>query len=765
MENKKSNIEPTSPAKLTGLILKSPKKVAAGLGSIFAALKHASKEIGLIQSLPTLLKANQRNGFDCPGCAWPDPEDHRSSIGEYCENGVKAIAEEATKESVSPEFFQLRSIEALSQQSDFWLGKQGRITHPVILREGKSHYEKIEWIDAFHLIANKLNLLNSSNEAIFYTSGRTSNEAAFLQQLFVRMYGTNNLPDCSNMCHESSGVALKETLGIGKGSVKLEDFEHAQVIVISGQNPGTNHPRMMSALKKAKHNGAKIIAINPLKEAGLLGFQDPQNPGDILGKPTTVADLYLQVNINGDLSLIKALLWHLWQYEKEGKNVFDHDFINTYTSGYEELIQQLNLVKVDDLIQSSGVSAGLVKEAADMLANHDRIIWCWAMGLTQHINAVATIREIVNLLLLKGSIGKSGAGTCPVRGHSNVQGDRTMGITSKPSSNLLNKLKEVFEFEPPISIGYDVVESIQAMKAGKVKVFFAMGGNFLSASPDTNYTASALSNCDLTVHVSTKINRSHLITGKESIILPCLGRTEQDIQASGAQIVTVENSMGIVHRSQGHRTPVSSHLKSEPYIIAELAYHTLGAKYNIDWRQLVENYDLIRDLIAKVIPGCENYNSRVRQSNGFYLPNDARESVFHTPSGKAIITVNELSHTHLKNDEYLMMTIRSHDQFNTTIYGLNDRYRGILNERRVIMMNPKDIEREGLSTQQEVDLSSESNEEIRWARKFLVVPYDIPSKCVATYFPEANPLIPIHITAEKSNTPISKSVQVRIHPT
>ncbi|MEM9721510.1 MAG: FdhF/YdeP family oxidoreductase [Bacteroidota bacterium] len=762
MSRKKSL--PYSPEQLQNLKLSSPKTIAAGAEALKSAIKHAVREMGWVATLPTLSKANQKGGFDCPGCAWPDPDDKRSSLGEYCENGVKAIAEEATRKRVGPSFFATYSVEELSRKDDLWIGKSGRITHPMVLRKGATHYEPIEWEEAFSLVADTLNALPNPNQATFYTSGRTSNEAAFLYQLFVRMYGTNNLPDCSNMCHESSGVALAETVGIGKGSVKLEDFEKAEVICISGQNPGTNHPRMLSALKKAKKNGAKIIAINPLKEAGLLNFRDPQNPADLLGKTTQLADLYLQVQINQDVALAKALLILLKQAEEEYGGVFDQEFINQQTEGYEALMAHMEEQSLDSLIESTKIPKEAIQEFAQLLASSKRIIWCWAMGLTQHKNAVDNIREVVNILLLKGSIGKPGAGTCPVRGHSNVQGDRTMGISHKPSAAFLQKLTTNFSFDPPKGTGLDVVESIEAMHKGKVRVFFAMGGNFLSASPDTEFTAEALQNCKLTVHVSTKLNRSHLIHGEEALILPCISRTEKDLQASGKQFVSIENSMGVVHMSEGRKFPASSELRSEPAIIADLAIACLGETKGFSWKQAKDNYDYIREAIAQTIPGCENYNNRVRVPGGFYLPNCAREKSFHTASQKAQLTINQVAFNALEEGEYLMMTIRSHDQFNTTLYGMDDRYRGVENERRVIFMNREDINRAGLKSLQIVHLSSEYDGKKRWARTFQVIPYDIPSTCVATYFPEANPLVPIHITADRSNTPASKSIRIRIHP-
>ncbi|MBL6448127.1 FdhF/YdeP family oxidoreductase [Fulvivirga sp. 29W222] len=757
-----SKIKAQPPEKHTGIKLTHPQKLAGGIPAIVSSMKHIYGEVGVLEGTKTMLKINQFKGFDCPGCAWPDPDKERSVV-EFCENGAKAVAEEATTARVDATFFRKYSVEELSGWSDYKIGKSGRVMEPMILKEGSTHYEPISWKAAFDTIGKQLNTLKSPDEAIFYTSGRTSNEAAFLYQLFVRQYGTNNLPDCSNMCHESSGSGLSETVGIGKGSVKLEDFYEAEVIMIIGQNPGTNHPRMLIALQKAKENGAKIITINPLSEAGLIRFKHPQKPLDVIGSGTKLTDLFLQVRVNGDVPLLKAMIKLLLEREKEAPGtVLDHEFIKNSTSGYEDLITDLGKYNLDELIAQTSITREKIEEAVDLLVGKKKIIACWAMGLTQHKNAVDNIREVVNLLLLKGSIGKPGAGTCPVRGHSNVQGDRTMGIWEKLKPEFGKKLKEVFNFEPPHKEGYDVVGAIKAMAEGKAKFFFAMGGNFLSATPDTELTARALEQCEMTVHVSTKLNRSHLVHGKTALILPCLGRTELDMQHSGKQFVTVENSTGVVHQSRGGKSPASTHLLSEPKIVAELAKATLGDKSNVDWDHLVSDYDHIRDVIEQTIPGFDNYNERVRKPGGFYLPNGAREGNFKTLTGKANFTVNKNPDHKQADDEYLMMTIRSHDQYNTTIYGLDDRYRGILHERRVVLMNGEDIKQAGLKLEEEVDLVSNYDGEKRIAKNFLVIPYDIPSRCIGTYFPEANVLIPYNHYAHTSKTPISKSVVVKV---
>ncbi len=758
--DKKPKAQP--PETFTGIKIGKPKKKAVGTKAVAESLKQMRQYMKPGDALKVSLALNQKGGIDCPGCAWPDPDDERSKLGEYCENGIKAIAEEATKKRITAKFFKKHSVQEMSEWSDFEIGKQGRLTEPMMLRQGATHYEPISWEAAFDLIGTELKTLKSPDEAIFYTSGRTSNEAAFLYQLFVREYGTNNLPDCSNMCHESSGKGLGSTVGIGKGSVTLPDLYEAEVIIVMGQNPGTNHPRMLTALERCKENGGQIIFINPIPEAGLMTYINPQRPGKILTGGTKLTDLYLQVKANGDVALLKAIM--LLLLEEEHKNpgsVFDLDFIQNKTEGYEALLEDLQAYSFDELAVESGIEGKKIRKAAKMLKDKSKIIICWAMGITQHENGVDNVREIVNLLLLKGSIGKRGAGTCPVRGHSNVQGDRTMGIWEAPPQKLLDSIEKTFGFKPPQHHGYAVVDAIEAMHQGKATVFFAMGGNFISATPDTEYTAEALRNCSLTVHVSTKLNRSHLVHGRQALILPCLGRTDVDQQADGEQFVSVENSMGVVHSSQGILKPVSKQLKSEPYIVAHLAKASLKNS-KIDWENMVANYDYIRDGIEKVIPGFDNYNERVREPGGFYLPNGARDGKFNTPSGKAHFTINQTSDLQLKSGEYLMMTNRSHDQYNTTIYGLDDRYRGIYNERRVVMMNKADMKAAGLKAKDVVNLTSHFKGKTRIAKRFIIVPYDVARQCVVTYFPEANVLVPLGQQARGSKTPASKSVIIRM---
>ncbi len=762
-DEKINQAEEENPDQFTGLKLGTPKEVAAGIPAVISSVQQVFGEMNIGRGWKALAALNQKDGYDCPGCAWPDPDNERSHIAEYCENGAKAIAEEATSKKLTTDFFTNNSVVELSKLSDFEIGRKGRIAQPMYLPKGARHYEEISWESAFEKMAFHLNNLESPDEAVFYTSGRTSNEAAFLYQLFVREFGTNNLPDCSNMCHESSGVALTDALGIGKGSVKLEDFYLAEVIIILGQNPGTNHPRMLTALQKAKEKGAMIITINPLSETGLISFSNPQTLKGALGIKAKLTDLFLQVKINGDMALLKAIMLLLLDEENEHPgNVFDQSFIIDHTHGYGEFISMLKKNNLDELSRISGVSLNKIKEAVSILKFKKRIIACWAMGLTQHKNAVDTIREVVNLLLLKGSIGKPGSGTCPVRGHSNVQGDRTMGIYEKPSPEFLQRIEKTFGFVPPTIDGLDTVESIHAMHTGKAKVFIAMGGNFLSASPDTKYTADALRKCRLTVHVSTKLNRSHLIHGEEALILPCLGRSDKDLVNGEEQFVSTENSMGVIQLSKGNLIPISDKLLSEPLIVAKLAMATIGKRSKVNWDLYLKHYDFIRKDIAFTIPGFENYNERVRKPGGFYLPNAARDGSFTTLTGKANFNSAEITEHKLAPDELMMMTIRSHDQFNTTIYGLNDRYRGIYNERRVILMNIDDMQRLALKPGDVVDIYNHYDGVERVARKFILVAYDIPPQCVATYFPETNVLVPINSNAEKSNTPTSKTVIVTL---
>lgn len=747
----------TNPVKI-----KPPKRKAGGLPGVAAATGHAAKYMRVGAALKVASQLNQKGGVDCPGCAWPDPDDDRSKLGEYCENGMKAIAEEAQKKTIGAAFFAQHTVAELATWSDFQLGKAGRLAEPLILRPGSTHYEPITWDTAFTHIGGALKALPDPNEAVFYTSGRTSNEAAFMYQLFVRSFGTNNMPDCSNMCHESSGVGMTRTIGVGKGTVTLEDLHQSELIIVMGQNPGTNHPRMLTALEKCKENGGKIITVNPLEEAGLLNFVNPQRLGKILGSGTSLTDLYLQPTVNGDVALLKAIMLRLWHQDREqGGNFLDWEFITNHTTGYEALIEDLRQQDFNTLAEACGVPRAQILEAVEMIRKTKRMIVCWAMGITQHENGVDNVQEIINLLLLKGAFGRPGSGACPVRGHSNVQGNRTMGIWEAPTPAFLDALQHRFSFVPPRTHGYGTVEAIHAMHAGKVRVFFALGGNFLSASPDTAYTAAALQRCDLTVHVSTKLNRSHLVTGQTALILPCLGRTEIDMQAQGEQFVTVEDSMSVVHRSKGVLAPCSPHLLSEPAIVGRLAAATLGTK-PVDWAAWVADYDLVREAIADTVPGFGQYNEKVREDFGFYLPNGPRERHFPTPSGKAHFTVNPVPVQPLAAGEYVLMTIRSHDQFNTTIYGMDDRYRGVHHARRVLFMHPDDMAERGWKAKDKVNITNHHGGVRRVAEAFALVPYAIPRRCLAAYFPEANVLVPIDSFAAHSKTPASKRIVVTL---
>ena len=747
----RKNAYATTPPDNNRLKLSKPKLVAAGIGAVKSTTAHSLKKMGFTKTIKTLTTINQPRGFDCPGCAWPDPEN--ASAFEFCENGAKAVADEATKKRVTPEFMALNTVQSLSKQSDYWINAQGRITEPMILKAGTDNYSPISWDNAFSMIAEQIQKSDDPDKSVFYTSGRTSNEAAFLYQLFVRSLGTNNLPDCSNMCHESSGHAMRETIGIGKATVTLDDFNHADLILVIGQNPGTNHPRMLTALRDAKRKGAKIIHINPLAEAGLKRFKHPQDYMTLTFGSDELADLHLQVKIGSDAALMHGLIKVSLELD-----ALDKSFIESKTIGFEDMKKAASATTWEEIEISTGLTRLHIEKAGRMVALSNATIACWAMGLTQHKNAVGVIQEVSNLLLMGGHIGKRGAGLCPVRGHSNVQGDRTVGIWEKPSESFLVKLDDATGITSPRGHGLDVVESIRAMGDSDVDLLFCMGGNFISATPDTLATARAIRNVELTVQVSTKLNRSHLVTGKTALILPCLGRTEIDIQNDIGQFVSVENSMGIVHTSTGGLQPASPQLKSEPWIVAQLAEKVIGSG-KIDWLKMAANYDGIRDLMSNALAGFENYNTRVRTLNGFALPNPPRDSQsFNTPDGKAHFVVNPLPDISIDDDKYVMMTIRSHDQYNTTIYGLDDRYRGIKGNRRVIMMNAQDMVDRGWKTRHYVDITSHFEGETRTADGWQLVAFDIPRGNIATYFPEANVLIPLNSTADKSNTPTSKWV-------
>ena len=772
MQNDHGNNKGERPEDMGELKVSEVYDTAAGTRAVLDSMKDTFKKSGVIDGSKLLLNLNQKKGIDCNSCAWADPDGDRT-FAEFCESGAKAIADEATTKRVTPDFFAKYTVEELSRQSDQWLNAQGRITQPMILEKNAANFQPISWEEAFDTLADELNSLNSPDEAIFYTSGRTSNETAFMYQLFVRQFGTNNLPDCSNMCHESTSFALAESIGLGKASIRLEDLEDTDLIIIIGQNPGTCAPRMMSSLEAAKRKGAKIIAVNPLPEAGLMNFTNPnpqhyENPLNyplaMLGlRSTQFADLFLPITIGGDMAFLKGVMKTLVEMEKESSTpIFDYEFIDGKTAGYQEFIANLNTISWEDIIEQSGLSREEIAEVAEMYAKAKRVITCWAMGVTQHREAVATIQDIANLHFLRGNIGRQGAGLCPVRGHSNVQGDRTMGIWDKIKPEFAEKLEKEFSFKVPTEEGFDVVRSIEAMHDGRAKIFFAMGGNFLMATPDTDFTADALRNCSLTAQVITKLNRTALVTGKRSLILPCLGRTEKDLQNGIEQYQTTESTMLNVQVTHGILEPASEDLRSEPWIVGKLANAVLGEKSTVDWQAMIENYDVVRDSIARTVKGCENYNENVKRPGGFYMPNPPRDGVFPTETGKAIFKSSKLEKIVLEDEQLIMTTIRAHDQFNTAIYELNDRYRGINGSRRVILMNETDIKERGLMKGEVVDITSYFDDGERFAESFIIVPYPIPKQCAATYFPEANVLVPLKSTAKNSNCPTSKSVIISV---
>jgi formate dehydrogenase major subunit len=760
------NEPPTDGLTEEPLAVHDPKRWAAGVPGVVRSLAYSQTQMGTRRSLLTLLRVNQKHGFDCPGCAWPEPD--KPKLAEFCENGAKAVAEEATTRRITPEFFAAHSVAELAGCTDYWLGQQGRLTQPMVKRAGSDHYEPISWEGAYDLVAQELNALGSPDEAAFYTSGRCSNEAAFVYQLFARAYGTNNLPDCSNMCHESSGEALSQTIGVGKGSVSLEDLVKADLILVVGQNPGTNHPRMLGTLEEAKDAGASIVSINPLPEAGLLRFKNPQRVNGVVGRGTELSDQFLQIRVNGDLALFQALNRKLLEAEDAAPGtVLDHEFITEHTDDFAEFATHIRTLSWDDVRAATGLDMTEIDELALRVRRSDRIVVCWAMGLTQHKNSVPTIREIVNFLMLRGNLGRPGAGVCPVRGHSNVQGDRTMGIWEKPPASWLDALRDEFGFEPPRRHGFDVVHTIQAMRDGRVKVFVCVGGNFVAASPDTQATSAAMRKCRLSVQVSTKLNRSHAVTGETALILPTLGRTEVDEQPTGPQFVTVEDSMSVVHASRGTLPPASPALRSEVRIVCELARRTLGDRVPVPWESMAADYSAIRERIERVVPDCQGYRIRVARPGGFVLDNPVRDRrEFPTATGKGNFTVNHLHVLRVPPGRLLLQTIRSHDQFNTTIYGLEDKYRGIKGGRRVVFVSPDDLEELGLVDGQPVDLVSEWHDGVeRRATAFRIVAYPTARGCAAAYYPETNVLVPLDSTADISNTPTSKSVIVRLEPT
>ncbi|WP_203580339.1 FdhF/YdeP family oxidoreductase [Microbacterium hibisci] len=813
---------PKSDIDETRVHVSRPKKVAVGVPAVLHALEYANEQMGVARSVQTLRRVNQKDGFDCPGCAWP--EEDKRHIAEFCENGAKAVAEEATLRRVGPEFFATHSLDQLRAHDDWWLGQQGRLTHPMILDEGDTHYRPISWDDALALVADELRALDDPDEAVFYTSGRTSNEAAFLYQLLVRGVGTNNLPDCSNMCHESSGSALTETIGIGKGTVSIEDVHEADLLIVAGQNPGTNHPRMLSALEKAKQRGATIIAVNPLPEAGLIRFENPQTVRGVAFGGTKLADAFVQIRLGGDQALFQAIGKHLLEAEAADGGVLDDDFIAEHTSGFDAYRQAMTDASWPELVKATGIPEKGLRRVGEAVRRSRATIVCWAMGLTQHKHSVPTLREIVNVLLLQGNIGRSGAGLCPVRGHSNVQGDRTVGIYEKPSTAFLDALDAEFGFAAPREHGFDTVQAIRAMRDGRVRFFMSMGGNFVSATPDTRVVEAGMAQVGLTVHVSTKLNRSHVVTGRRALILPTLGRTDRDRRGGAEQRVTVEDSMGAVHASRGRLAPPSEELLSEVAIVARLSALVFGsgtasptpafateaaadpARHDrgypertpteeaaqahrtdpaeahppvaelveaanvphADWAALEADYALIRSHIERVVPGFEGYEERIDKGRTLHLPNGPRDARrFATVDGKARFTANPLEYPRIPRGRLLLQTLRSHDQYNTTIYGKDDRYRGIHDGRRVVLVNAKDIQQLGFAEDDIVDLVSEwttpgGSVEERRAEEFRIVAYSTPRGNAAAYYPETNVLVPLDSVADVSGTPTSKSVVVRL---
>jgi len=750
------------------------KGAAGGWGALASVARAWLTSDNALKNLRIMLKTNQNGGFDCPGCAWGDSPE--KGMVMFCENGAKAVNWEATKRRVDAAFFAKHSVTSLLEQSDYWLEYQGRLTEPMSYDAETDRYKPISWSAAFALIGKHLQGLSSPNQAEFYTSGRASNEAAYLYQLFVRAYGTNNFPDCSNMCHEASGVALAQSVGVGKGTVTFDDFEHADAIFVWGQNPGTNHPRMLEPLREAVKRGAQVVCINPLKERGLERFQHPQHPIEMLtngDKPTNTA--YFRPALGGDMAIMRGMAKFLLQWERDAQKagepaVFDHDFLNEHSANVLEYLAAVDDTPWEQIVEQSGLTLVEIEQAARMYAKSKNVIMCWAMGITQHRHSVSTIQEIANLMLLRGNIGRPGAGLCPVRGHSNVQGDRTMGINERPPVAFLDSLERRFQFKVPRQNGHNVVEAIHAMAEGRAKVFIGLGGNFAQATPDSSRTFQALSNCDLSVQISTKLNRSHLAHGKDALILPCLGRTDIDIQTEGPQAVTVEDSFSMVHASNGQLQPLSNQMRSEPSIIAGIAAATLGSK-PVDWNWLVADYSRIRDLIADTIPGFRDFNEKVKNPGGFYLGSSAGARKWNTPSGRANFRPNvlpkDLVHERTRATgvlpDLIMQSMRSHDQYNTTIYGLNDRYRGVKGQRDVLFVNEADIIRLGFKPGQKADIVSiwDDGRERR-VKGFTLLAFDIPAGQAAAYYPEVNPLVPLESIGDGSHTPTSKFVAIRL---
>ncbi|NRA22492.1 MAG: FdhF/YdeP family oxidoreductase [Oceanospirillaceae bacterium] len=758
--------------------ISSYKGSAGGWGALASTTKHLLQSKRPIRNIIGLLKTNQHQGFDCPGCAWGDAKGHSIS---FCENGAKAVNWEATKKKVGIAFFAKYSVSYLETQSDYFLEYQGRLTHPLRYNSVTDHFEAIEWQEAFSLIAKHLNKLESADQAEFYTSGRASNEAAFLYQMFVRSFGTNNFPDCSNLCHEASGVAMKESIGVSKGTVSLEDFAQADAIFVFGQNPGTNHPRMLEELRQASRRGATVVSFNNLRERGLERFTNPQSPVEMLSNGhTTISKHYYTPKLGGDMALLRGIVKALLILDKEAlargeKSLLDVDFLAEHSAGLNDYMSLVTATPWEILVEQSGISRADMEKIGQIYASSERVICTWAMGLTQHKHSVITLQEVLNLLLLRGNIGKAGAGACPVRGHSNVQGDRTMGINEKAPAPLLDKLEQLLAKKMPREAGHNAIQAVKAMSEGRSKVFIGLGGNFAAAMPDTDVTRQALANCDLTVNISTKLNRSHLTPGKDALILPCLGRTELDVTSKGEQRITVEDSMSMVHSSGGVLAPASKHLKSEVNIIASIAHNTLS-QTNMDWMALADDNSKIRLLIEKCIDGFEGFNRRIETPGGFYLGNSAAKRIWMTESGRANIKSNplpkrliaeQISRERQRKKQqgkiFTLQTMRSHDQYNTTIYGFNDRYRGIKGQRMVIFMNAEDMQDLALDAEQTVTITSHWHDgKERSVSGFKAVPYDIPKGNMAAYYPETNPLVALDSYGDRSFTPTSKAIAISI---
>ena len=750
--------------------IKPYQAAAGGWGSLEATTRFVMDSKQALKNMRNLMRMNKAKGFDCPGCAWGD--DNKSTFS-FCENGAKAVTWEATRRFIDAEFFAAHSVSKLYAQSDYFLEYQGRLTEPLRYNRLTDHYEPISWDNAFSLIAQHIHAMDNPDQMELYTSGRASNEASWLYQLFGRMVGTNNFPDCSNMCHEASGSGLKRSIGVGKGTIRLDDFDHADAIFVFGQNPGTNHPRMLHSLRHAADRGAKIVTFNTLRERGLERFADPQKPLEVVtSKAGAISSTYYQPNLGGDMAAVRGMVKALAETHRARiaageKGLFDEAFINAATQGVEAYLDAVDATSWQQIEQQSGLSEQQLREAAAIYQSADRVICTWAMGITQHKHSVDTVREIVNLQLLFGQLGKKGAGLCPVRGHSNVQGNRTMGIDEKPSQAFLDALAQHFNFEPPRAPGHNTVEALEAMLRDEIKVLIALGGNLAAAAPDSPRTEEAMQRCGLTVHISTKLNRSHLVPGKESLILPTLGRTEQDIQASGPQFITVEDSFSMVHASEGVGKPLASTQRSETAIVAGIANAVLSS-FKVDWLALAADYDKIRDHIAATIPGFADFNKKCEQPGGFYLGNAAAELRFNTPGGKAHFSAAALPTSLFPQlgdikVPFTLQSLRSHDQYNTTIYGLDDRYRGVYGQREVLFINPDDMSELGYAAGQHVDIETLWNDGItRRVSGFKLVPYNIPRGNLAAYYPETNPLVPLSSFGDGSGTPTSKSVPVKI---